>query len=32
MAKDKEKENKFQKLIQEDRETRKKTSWKGTML
>ena len=26
------KENKFQKLIQEDRETRKKTSWKGTML
>lgn len=32
MAKDKEKENKFQKLIQEDRESRKKTSWKGTML
>jgi serine protein kinase len=28
----KEKENKFQKLIQEDRETRKKSSWKGTML
>ena len=26
------KENKFQKLIQEDRETRKKTSWKGSML
>jgi len=26
------KENKFQKLIQEDRETRKKSSWKGTML
>lgn len=26
------KENKFQKLIQEDRESRKKTSWKGTML
>jgi serine protein kinase len=26
------KENKFQKLIQEDRQTRKKTSWKGTML
>jgi len=26
------KENKFQKLIQEDRETRKKFSWKGTML
>jgi serine protein kinase len=25
-------ENKFQKLIQEDRETRKKSSWKGTML
>ena len=26
------KENKFQKLIQEDRQTRKKTSWTGTML
>jgi serine protein kinase len=26
------KENKFQKLIQEDRETRKKSSWKGPML
>ncbi len=26
------KENEFQKLIQEDRETRKKSSWKGTML
>ena len=24
--------NEFQKLIQEDRETRKKSSWKGTML
>ena len=30
MAKDNE--NSFQKLIQVDRETRKKTSWKGTML
>jgi serine protein kinase len=32
MAKEKDKENKFQKLIQEDRESRKKSSWKGTML
>ena len=32
MAKDKDKENKFQKLIQEDRESRKKSSWKGTTL